>query len=182
MRFVLASASPRRLELLKQITSPPIEMIPANIDEAPRKKENPRCYVKRMAHEKAYAIDHELPVLAADTAVICGRRILGQPQSAKQAREMLLKLSGRRHKVITCVALKKSSKIYSRHVETKVKFKPLTAREVDFYLESGEWKGKAGAYAIQGLAGSFVSWIQGSYSAVVGLPLYETASLLREHA
>ena len=178
MNFVLASASPRRVELLAQIGLTPTHIIPADIDETPLKLERPRDYVMRMAHEKAAAIDHDLPVLAADTSVICGQRILGKPEDAKDARRILTLLGGRRHVVISAVSLKIGDKIETRAVETKIKMKRLSQAELDAYIASNEWQGKAGGYAIQGLAAAFITWIQGSYSNVVGLPLAETSTLL----
>lgn len=178
MSFVLASASPRRLELLEQIGRLPAEVLPADIDETPRKGEKPRQYVERMAREKSLAIDHMLPVLAADTSVICGRRILGKPSDRADAKRMLMMLMGRRHVVISAVALRLGEQVFVRSVETKIKMKSLEPRQLDAYLDTNEWEGKAGAYAIQGRAGAFIPWISGSYSNVVGLPLCQTASLL----
>lgn len=178
MDFVLASASPRRVELLAQIERTPTHIIPADIDETPQKHERPRAYVMRMAHEKAAAIAHTLPVLAADTSVICGQRILGKPENEAAARKMLALLGGRRHVVISVVCLKIGDKFESRVVETKIKMKRLSPFELDVYIASNEWQGKAGGYAIQGLAAAFITWIQGSYSNVVGLPLAETSTLL----
>lgn len=178
MEFVLASASPRRVELLAQIGITPTKIIPADIDETPHKEERPRQYVMRMAAEKAAAIASELPVLAADTSVICGRRILGKPENADDARKMLALLGGRRHVVISAVSLKIGEQITTSAVETKIKMKRLNPKELDTYIASNEWQGKAGGYAIQGLAARFITWIQGSYSNVVGLPLAETSILL----
>ena len=178
MDFVLASASPRRVELLAQIGITPTEIIPADIDETPRKHERPRNYVMRMASEKAAAIPNDLPILAADTSVICGQRILGKPENADDARKMLTMLGGRRHVVITAISLKIGDQIETRAVETKIKMKRLSPHELDRYIASHEWQGKAGGYAIQGLAAAFITWLQGSYSNVVGLPLAETSTLL----
>ncbi len=180
MRLILGSASPRRRELLAQLGLVPDEIRAAGIDETPRKGELPRAYCRRMAREKAQAIvpgEGEV-VLCADTTVALGRRILGKPESAGEAAEFLLRLSGRRHAVITAVAVRTPERILERDVVTAVKMKRLSDVELNAYLASGEWQGKAGGYAIQGLAGAFIPWIQGSFSAVMGLPVAETAHLL----
>lgn len=180
MRLILGSASPRRKELLAQIGVVPDAVRPADIDETPRKAELPRPYCARMAIEKARAVaagPDEL-VLCADTTVALGRRILGKPETAGEAAEFLLALSGRRHRVVTAVALRLGERIWERDVVTAVMFKRLSDEELNAYLASEEWRGKAGGYGIQGLAGAFVPWINGSFSAVVGLPLAETAALL----
>ena len=181
MKLILGSASPRRKELLAQINVVPDDIRPADIDETPAKGELPRPYCARMAIEKARAVvaaPDEL-VLCADTTVALGRRILGKPRDMAQAAEFLVALGGRRHQVITAVALRLGDKVWERDVVTAVKFKRLSDDELNWYLHSGEWEGKAGAYGIQGAAGAFVPWISGSFSAVVGLPLAETATLLR---
>lgn len=181
MKLVLGSASPRRRDLLAQIGVVPDDVRPADIDETPTKSELPRPYCARMAVEKARAVQSagdEL-VLTADTTVALGRRILGKPRDMAQAAEYLIALGGRRHQVITAVALRLGDQIWERDVVTAVKFKRLSDDELNWYLQSGEWEGKAGAYGIQGAAGAFVPWISGSFSAVVGLPLAETANLLR---
>lgn len=180
MRLILGSASPRRRELLAQLGLVPDEIRAADIDETPRKGELPRAYCRRMALEKAQAIapaEGEV-VLCADTTVALGRRILGKPESAGEAAEFLLRLSGRRHNVITAVAVRTPARILERDVVTAVKMKRLSDVELNAYLASGEWQGKAGGYAIQGLAGAFIPWIQGSFSAVMGLPVAEAAHLL----
>ncbi len=177
MRLTLASASPRRLDLLAQIGVVPDAVTPADIDETPKPGELPRPYAARLAEEKARAVGGEL-VLAADTVVAVGRRIFGKPVDAEEAEAFLRLLSGRRHKVITGVALK-GAKLWTRTVETAVKLKRLSDAEIADYIASGEWQGKAGGYAIQGIGGAFVPWISGSYTNVVGLPLTETAGLLR---
>ena len=180
MRLILGSASPRRRELLAQLGLVPDEIRAADIDETPRKGELPRAYCRRIAREKAQAIapaEGEV-VLCADTTVALGRRILGKPESAGEAAEFLLRLSGRRHAVITAVAVRTTARILERDVVTTVKMKRLSDVELNAYLASGEWQGKAGGYAIQGLAGAFIPWIQGSFSAVMGLPVAETAHLL----
>ncbi|TCO69436.1 Maf family protein [Rhodovulum euryhalinum] len=180
MRLILGSASPRRKDLLAQIGVVPDAVRAADIDETPRKGEEPRPYCARMATEKARAVEaapDEL-VLCADTTVALGRRILGKPADAGEAAQFLLALSGRRHRVITAVALRLGDRLWERDVVTAVKFKNLSDTELNAYLASGEWQGKAGGYGIQGMAGAFVPWINGSFSAVVGLPLAETAALL----
>ena len=178
MPLTLASASPRRLALLAQIGITPDAVAPADIDETPRKGELPRAYVARMAAEKAQAVAAEGYVLAADTVVAVGRRILGKPADSAEAADSLRLLSGRRHRVTTAVCLRLADRVWARRVETVVRMKRLSDAEIAGYLRSGEWRGKAGGYAIQGLAAAFVPAINGSYSAVVGLPLAETAMLL----
>jgi septum formation protein len=180
MRLILGSGSPRRLELLSQIGVVPDEVRAADIDETPAKGELPRPYCARMAREKAAAIeiaDGEV-LLTADTTVAVGRRILGKPADEEECRGFLALLSGRRHDVITAVALRTRERSWFRDVVTSLKVKRLSAPEVDAYLATGDWRGKAGGYGIQGPAAAFVPWLQGSYSAVVGLPLAETAALL----
>lgn len=180
-RLILGSASPRRRELLAQLGIVADEVRAADIDEDPRKGELPRPYCARIAGEKARAIAAEPDeiVLCADTTVALGRRILGKPSTAGEAAEFLIGLSGRRHRVITAVAVRRGERFWERVVETVVKVKPLSDAEVNAYLASGEWQGKAGGYGIQGLFGAFVPWIQGSYSAVMGLPVAEAAALLQ---
>lgn len=184
-RLVLASASPRRLELLAGIGIVPDAVIPADIDETPRRAEPPRDYVARMAAEKAATVAAGQPVaaqpavvLAADTTVVAGRRILGKPADGDEAAAFLRLLSGRRHHVLTAVTVMARGQARHRLVDTTIRFRPLTAAEIAAYVVSGEWRGKAGGYGIQGRAGTFAPWIQGSFSAVVGLPLAETATLL----
>lgn len=183
-RLVLGSASPRRLELLAQIGIHPDEVVAADIDETPARDEQPRDYVRRMAREKALALQDRVTgtVLSADTIVTAGRRILGKPQGRDQARAFLTLLSGRRHRVLTAVAVLSrhgsADRLIERLVETQVRFRPLSGHDIDRYLDTGEWQGKAGGYAIQGHAASFVPWIQGSFTSVVGLPLAETATIL----
>ncbi|MCC5989608.1 MAG: septum formation protein Maf [Pararhodobacter sp.] len=180
MRLVLGSASPRRLDLLAQFGITPDAIRPADIDETPHKGELPRPYCVRMAFEKLQAVPGEADelVLCADTTVALGRRILGKPRDAGEAAEYLLKLGGRRHNVISAVALRSGARIWQRVVVTAVKMKRLSDDELNAYLQSGEWRGKAGGYAIQGRAGAFIPWISGSFTGVVGLPLHETAQLL----
>jgi len=181
-RLVLASASPRRLELLRQIGIEPGEIRSTTIDETPCAGELPRALAERLAREKlAAALRPEADeiVLAADTVVACGRRILPKAETEGEARACLSFLSGRRHRVMTGVAVARGGSAAGfRLVETRVAFKRLTEHDADSYIAGGEWRGKAGAYAIQGAAARFVSWIEGSYSNVVGLPLYEAAALL----
>lgn len=180
MRLVLGSASPRRRELLARLGVEPDDVRPSEIDETPRPGELPRAYCARIAAEKARAVPahgDEL-VLCADTTVAAGRRILGKPADADEARGFLELLSGRRHKVVTAVALRRGDRLWERDVVTTVRMKRLSAAEIAAYLASGDWRGKAGGYAIQGPAEAFIPWIRGSYSGVMGLPLCETAGLL----
>ncbi|MBZ4023399.1 septum formation protein Maf [Rhodobacter sp. TJ_12] len=181
MKLILGSASPRRRELLAQLGLEPVEVRAPDIDETPNKGERPRDYVARMAREKAAVLPcaADEVVICADTTVTCGRRILGKPENEKEAAEFLWLLSGRRHHVMTAVAVRSATGLRERLVDTVVKFRPLSNADVNGYLASGEWRGKAGGYAIQGRGGAFVPWIQGSFTAVVGLPLAETALLLR---
>lgn len=180
--FILASASPRRLELLAQIGLSPSRVIPADTDETPLKNELPTDYASRVAREKAMAVAALHPgerVLAADTVVACGRRILPKAETEVEARRCLHLLSGRRHRVYTAVCLlDEKGRMKERLVLTYVKFKRLTNEEISAYAECGEWQGKAGGYAIQGRAAAFIPAIYGSYSNVVGLPLAETSALL----
>jgi septum formation protein len=181
--LVLASASPRRLGLLAQIGIAPDIIDPATIDESPRKRELPAKLARRLALEKAATIaarHADSFVLGADTVVACGRRVLPKADSEDEARDCLALLSGRRHRVWGGVAaIAPSGRTVTRLVVTVVVFKQLTKDEIAGYLESSEWRGKAGGYAIQGRAAAFIRHISGSYSNVVGLPLYETAMLLR---
>lgn len=181
MRLILGSGSPRRRELLAQIGVTPDEIRAPEIDETPLKGEQPRPYAMRMAEAKAAAtpLGEGEVALCADTTVACGRRILGKPADAAEAERFLRLLSGRRHRVVSAVAVKRDERIRTRDVVTQVKFKRLSDEEIAGYLASGEWRGKAGGYAIQGAAGALIPWISGSFSAVVGLPLAETANLLR---
>ena len=179
-RLTLASASPRRLELLARLGVAPDAVLPADIDENAHKTELPRDYAQRMAREKAMAVKTEGHVLAGDTVVAAGRRILPKAEDEATARRCLELLSGRRHRVLSAIALRAPDGTYRERLsETAVKFKRLSAEEIDAYLASGEWHGKAGGYAIQGAAEGLVSWLQGSHSGVVGLPLFETRALLK---
>jgi septum formation protein len=180
-RLILASASPRRLDLLAQIGVVPTAVIAPGIDETPLPRELPRHAVQRLARAKAGAVsDPDAFVLAADTVVACGRRILPKAGSEAEARACLALLSGRRHRVLTAVVLAAPDGRHAeRLAESVVAFARLTERQVAAYLASGEWLGKAGGYAIQGRAAAFIRFLSGSYSNVVGLPLFETAGLLR---
>ncbi len=180
--LVLASASPRRLDLLAQVGVTPDRVDPADIDETPLRDETPRRHALRLAQEKARVVAARWPdafVLAADTVVAVGRRILPKAETEADVRYCLKLLTGRNHKVFTGVALiAPGGREASRLVETKVAFKRLSEAEAHGYIESGQWRGKAGGYGVQGLAGGFITDIQGSYPGVVGLPLYETLNLL----
>jgi septum formation protein len=179
--LVLASASPRRLALLAQIGVVPSRVAAPDIDESPLKAENPRLCAQRLARAKAAAVDAPASLLlSADTVVVAGRRILPKAETTADARACLTLLSGRRHRVITAVVLSApDGRVTERTVESVVTFARLTDAQIAAYLRGGEWHGKAGGYAIQGQAASFVRFLSGSYSNVVGLPLYETAQLLR---
>ncbi len=180
LRLILGSASPRRRELLAQIGVVPFAVRPPEIDETPRRAEIPRDYVRRIALEKVHAVGcgPDEVALCADTTVALGRRIMGKPADASEAAAFLHLLSGRRHRVITAVAVKRGDRIWQTDVVTAVMFKRLSNPEVNAYLATGDWQGKAGAYAIQGPAGAFIPWINGSFTGVVGLPLAQTAGLL----
>jgi septum formation protein len=181
-RLVLASASPRRLELLRQIGIVPDLVASAALDETPLQGELPAAHAKRLARQKAEAVAARQPdslVLAADTVVACGRRILPKAETEAEAKRCLALLAGRRHRVLTAVCLiGPGGARGERLVLTRVMIKSLSEAERRAYLASGEWRGKAGGYAIQGRAQGFIPWINGSYSNVVGLPLAETATLL----
>jgi septum formation protein len=181
-KLVLASASPRRLELLRQIGLAPDAVDPPEIDETPLAGETARLLALRLARAKAAACAARHPdafVLAADTVVAVGRRLLGKPQDAADARRMLMLLCGRAHRVATGIAAHApGGRAGARLCETRVQFKRLTDAELADYLASGEWAGKAGAYGVQGRAGAFITALNGSYTGVVGLPLYETRALL----
>lgn len=181
MKLILGSASPRRKELLAQIGVIPDALRPADIDETPLKGELPRPYCARVTREKVLAVQAsgDEIVLCADTTVALGRRIMGKPEDAAEAESFLRALSGRRHRVITALALRRGDKLWERDVVTAVKMKRLSDAEIRGYLATNDWQGKAGGYAIQGPAGAFIPWIQGSYSAVMGLPTAETATLLQ---
>ena len=180
--LILASASPRRAELLQQIGLR-FSVRPAEIDETPEPDETPEHYVERLAREKALVVAvsfPESPVLGSDTSVVLGGVILGKPADAAEARATLEQLSGATHQVMTAVALACDGVCHSRLVVTEVRFRALSADEIEAYVASGEPMDKAGSYGIQGLGGIFVKELRGSYSAVVGLPLQETAALLAD--
>ena len=180
-RLILASASPRRLDLLGRLGVVPDEVVHADIDETPRKAELPTVYAARMAAEKAAAVDRPGDVVvAADTVVAVGRRILPKAETKADARSSLRLLSGRRHRVHSAVTVAgPDGKARHRLSTSIVAFKPLSDDEIAAYLESGEWQGKAGGYAIQSRAEALVRMLQGSHSGVMGLPLFETRALLR---
>jgi septum formation protein len=178
--FTLASSSPRRLALLAQIGLTPSRVIATDIDETPHPDELPRRLAERLAREKALAVQaSDDVVLAADTVVACGRRILPKAETEAEVRSCLALLDGRAHVVITGVCVAANGVARVRSVLTRVKFKRLSSDEVENYVASGEWRGKAGGYGIQGRAERFVVSMTGSYSNIVGLPLFETAGLLR---
>ncbi|HEX2794573.1 MAG TPA: nucleoside triphosphate pyrophosphatase [Croceicoccus sp.] len=186
MRLLLASASPRRRELIARLGVVPDGIAPSDIDETPAPGELPRDYARRMAREKALAacdvagtVD-DAHVLAGDTVVALGRRILPKAEDEATARRCLELMSGRRHRVLSAVTLRApDGTLRERLSQTVVRFKPLHADEIDAYIEGGEWHGKAGGYAIQGAAEGLIAWIEGSHSGVIGLPLFETRALLR---
>ena len=188
-KLVLASSSPRRLALIEQVGMYPDLLNPVDIDETRRKRESPRALSLRLAREKAQAaraaplvrnLGENVFVLAADTVVSVGRRVIDKPQSTDEARDALRLLSGRSHRVFTTIAVvSPDGRERSRVVDTKVRFKRLVRADMDAYLMSDEWRGKAGGYAIQGKAAAFVRWMSGSYTCVVGLPLHETVQMLQ---
>lgn len=181
-KFILASQSERRLQLLSQINIVPDMVIPADIYETPHKAEHPKDYVERVSTEKALKVAKDYPediILAGDTSVVLGRDILGKPKDAAEAASFLRRLSGRRHQLLGGLALYANKSVRAKVVTTLVKFKSLTAGEIEAYIASGEWKDRAGAYSIQDYAACFVEKIIGSYTNVVGLSLRETHELLR---
>jgi septum formation protein len=180
MKLILGSGSPRRRELLAQLGLMPDEVRAPEIDETPGPDELPRPYCQRLAREKAAAVARapDEVVLCADTTVALGRRILGKPADEAEAVAFLHLLSGRRHRVITALAVASATGLRERDVVTVVQVKRLSDMEISAYVRSGDWRGKAGGYAIQGPFGAFIPWIQGSFSAVMGLPVAETAALL----
>jgi len=180
-QLILGSGSPRRRELLAVLGLRPADLRAPDVDETPLKGELPRSYCNRITAAKAAALPaaaNEV-ILCADTTVALGRRIMGKPADRDEARAFLQKLSGRRHKVITAVAVKTSERIWQKDVVSTVQMKRLSPQDLEGYLSTGDWQGKAGAYGIQGPAGAFIPWISGSYPAVMGLPLLETAHLLQ---
>lgn len=183
MAFILASASPRRLDLLKQIGRAPESVVPADIDETPAPRELPRTLVSRLAAGKAEDVAQQFPddvVLAADTVVACGRRILPKPADESEARQCLDLLSGRRHRVYGGISVRAPGGVVrNRVIVTQVTFARLTQQEREAYMSGAEWQDKAGGYAIQGRAGAFVKQLNGSYSNVVGLCLHATENLLK---
>jgi septum formation protein len=181
LRLILASASPRRRALIARLGIEPSAIAAADIDETPRKAEVPRVYAARMAREKAEAVDSVgAYVLAGDTVVALGRRILPKAEDEATARQCLSLMSGRRHRVLSAIALKHpDGTLRERLSETIVRFKPLSEPEIDAYIAGSEWHGKAGGYAIQGSAEGLITWISGSHSGVMGLPLFETRALLK---
>lgn len=180
-QLVLASASPRRRELIARLGIEPAAISAADIDETPHPREVPRDYARRMASEKALAVTApDGHVLAGDTVVALGRRILPKAEDEATARACLALLSGRRHRVLSAIALQApDGTLREKLSETVVRFKQLDHAEVEAYIAGGEWEGKAGGYAIQGSAEGLIAWISGSHSGVVGLPLFETRALLR---
>lgn len=182
-KLILASASPRRKDLLNQVGISPDEILPADINEDALKGERPADYVKRLALEKAQFIADQNPdafVIGADTAVACGRRILPKAEDLNTAKDCLKLLSGQRHRVFGGIAIiAPNHKMSCKSVQTVVKFKSLSAPEMQNYLDGGEWDGKAGGYAIQGSAAQFIQFVNGSYSNVVGLSLYDTVQMLK---
>ena len=180
-RLILGSGSPRRLDLLAQLGLAPDAVRPPDIDETPLPRETPRAYCERIAGAKLAAVqaDPDDVVLCADTTVGVGRRILGKPADEGEARRFLDLLSGRRHKVVTAIGVRRGERSWHRTNVSSVKFKRLSRAETDAYLATGDWQGKAGGYAIQGVAGAFIPWIEGSYTGIMGLPVHETANLLR---
>jgi len=183
-RFVLASKSQRRIDLLNKIGIKPSFIQPSGINEESRNKEKPKDYCKRIAIEKALDISKifkGLFILSADTIVFCGNKIFSKPKHKVEARQFLEFFSGRKHSVLTSVCLFKDKIIAQKNVVTKITFKRLTVEEIDEYISTKEWVDKAGGYAIQGNAEKFIKYINGSYSNVVGLPLYETYNLLKSN-
>jgi septum formation protein len=183
--FVLASASPRRIELLNNIKIFPKLIYTSNINEAINNREDPQKYCIRIAKDKALKASEKYPeefVLSADTIVFCNRKIFLKPKNEEEAKEFLSFFSGRKHNVLTCVCLAKKKLIKVKKVMTKITFKRLTKQEIEKYLLTNEWRDKAGAYGIQGYAEKFIKKINGSYSNVVGLPLFETSNLLNSHS
>ena len=180
MRLILGSASPRRRAILAQMGIVPDAILPPDIDETPVKGELPRPYAQRLAREKAMAVgagDDDI-VLCADTTVALGRRIMGKPADAGEAAAFLIALGGRRHRVITAVAVRRGEKVWVRDSISEVRMKRLSDIELNAYLAGGDWQGKAGGYGIQGAAGAFIPWISGSFTGIMGLPIAETAAML----
>ena len=181
-KLILASSSPQRLSLLKTIGIEPDKVVPANIEEIPNKKEKPKDFVIRMSKEKAFDVAKEYSnsfILSGDTIVAAGRRIIGKPSDRKEAKEILCLLSGRRHRVLSAFTLiKPDLKEITKLVTSKVKISRLSENDLNEYLDTEEWRGKAGGYAIQSKASSFVPWISGSYTGVIGFPINEVKNVL----
>ena len=181
-KLILASSSPQRLSLLKTIGIRPNKIVPANIKEIPNKKEKPKDFVMRMSKEKAFDVAKENSncfILSGDTIVAVGRRIIGKPSDRNEAKEILSLLSGRRHRVLSAFTLiKPNLKEITKLVTSKIKFSRLSENDLNEYLDTDEWRGKAGGYAIQSRASSFVPWISGSYTAVMGFPINEVKNVL----
>ncbi len=178
--LTLASASPRRRELLGRLGIVPDAVVPADIDENPHKDELPREYAVRMGREKALAVDAKGFVLAGDTVVACGRRIMPKTEKEAEAQNCLKLMSGRRHTVLSSITLRApDGSLREKLSENVVRFKSLSHEEIDAYIASDEWRGKAGGYAIQGSAEGLIQWIRGSHSSIMGLPLFETRALLK---
>lgn len=182
-KLILASGSPRRLQILENIGFKPTEVISADIDETPRKRENPELYCKRIAREKADKIresNGDAFIIAGDTIAVIGTRILGKAESHEDAKRTLKLMSGRKHKVYSAVCLiSPEGKVAEKMTKTSVKFKNLTDEEINTYIASNHWQGKAGAYGLQEDPGAFVISINGSFSGVIGMPAYETKCLLQ---
>lgn len=183
--FILASSSKQRLDLLNQINVFPQLIISPSVDELPNKKELPKQYSIRMAQNKVYEVRKSYPnyfILSADTVVACGRRILPKTETKQEAEECIRLLSGRRHRVYTTICLlTPNDNIHVKSTMTVIKFKRLTEQEINNYLQSSQWNGKAGGCNLQGVAGMFILWLRGSYFSAIGLPLYETYYLLNQH-
>ena len=178
---MLGSGSPRRKELLAQIGVSASDVRPPDVDETPLRGELPRDYCRRVTRSKADAVVLQLDevTLVGDTTVALGRRILGKPKDRREAQQFLQALSGRRHRVITAIAVRSGDRVWEKDVVSLVRMKNLSKAEIDAYLDTNDWQGKAGGYGIQGPAAAFIPWISGSYSAIMGLPVAETAALLQ---
>ena len=183
IKLILASSSPQRKKLLETIGISPDEIVPANIDETPLKREKPKDFAIRMAREKAFSVAKENLnnfILSGDTIVTTGQRIIGKPSSKNEAKQFLKLLSGRRHRVLSAFTLiKPDYSEVTKVVVSRVKFSRLSDKELNEYLDTNEWQGKAGGYAIQGRASAFVPWISGSYTGVMGFPMNEIKNLLK---
>jgi septum formation protein len=187
-KLILASASPRRLDLLQKMGFFPCKVIPADIDESAKKAEKPDIYCKRIAQEKAIKIKEDISgntdyesayILSADTIAVCANQILGKPEDAVDAERIIRKMSGRKHQVYTCVCvISPSGRLISKLVKTIVRFKNIGELELKEYIATNKWHGKAGAYGLQEDVGGFVIEINGSFSSVIGLPMYETKNML----